>query len=486
MASRVIENLITQFTFVTDEKTLKKINKGIDDAVKGLTAIVVVATAAAGAVGVFTKKIAESHDQLAKLSRITGVDVKALQELGFVAELGGASVDSMNGSLKNLSKIASEAARGMGSGVEVFGMLGISATDAAGRIKSANDLLLDISDSISKLKTTAEQLEFTAKLGISEDLLPALQKGSEAIRQQRKEARELGFVIDKDAAAAAEEFVDVMLKVKKIVGGVASAIGTKLIKNAMPMLKIFIEWFKVNKQLIKQNVVIYFNKIKTVSKAVLNIMKRVADTVLFLVDAMGGWKNTIIAVSALLLAMNASALLMPILAIAAGAAILLILEDIKVFAEGGDSAIGNLIERLPVLEGVLRGLINIFELVKKGWELIFSEELFFALEGLKMLIQDIGSAIKNEILKPFKSITGFINTFSPVDLVKLKSGIDTYRASRKSSGGNSSTITNNTTNKPNINININGGNTQEVRKAVSDVLSEQYSGAQTNLNSEVD
>ncbi|GAH94243.1 unnamed protein product, partial [marine sediment metagenome] len=83
--------------------------------------------------------------------------------------------------------------------VEVFGLLGISATDATGKIKNADDLLLDVADSISVLGTQAEKLEFANKLGIGPDLLLSLQQGSKAIEEQRKEARELGFVIDKNA-----------------------------------------------------------------------------------------------------------------------------------------------------------------------------------------------------------------------------------------------------------------------------------------------
>ena len=48
-----------------------------------------------------------------------------------------------------------------------------------------------------------------------------------------------------------------------------------------------------------------------------------------------------------------------------------------------------------------------------------------------------------------------------------------------------STTNNNTSNKPNITFNMNGGDPEEVKRVVAGVLDEQYSGAQTNLKTQV-
>ncbi len=240
MAATIIESLITQLGFEFDDDDIKAFNDGVENAAKGLLAVTAAAGVAAVAIFGFTKSVAGANDETGKLSERIGVDLDAMQELGFVAELNGGSIDSMNSSLENVSKIASEAARGVGAGVEVFGLLGLSATDAEGKVKKADTMLLEISDSVSALGTQAEKLELTQKLGIGGDLLLAIQDGSDAMMRQREEARKLGFAIDKDAAGAAANFNDEMLRMQKIIQGVASSIGTKLMKVITTITKVFI------------------------------------------------------------------------------------------------------------------------------------------------------------------------------------------------------------------------------------------------------
>jgi len=488
MADTIIENLITQLSFDFDEDKLEKFDDLVEGAVKGLTAMVAGATAAATAVFVFTKSIAESNDELGKFAQRIGLDVEAIQELGFVAELNGGSIDSMSSSLENLARISSEAARGLGAGIEVFGILGISVTDANGRLKDADDLLLDVSDAISKLGSQAEKLEFAQKLGISGDLLIAIQQGSEAIKRQRQEARELGFVIDQNAAQAAADFVDEFLRLRKIISGVASAIGTRLMKQITPMIKVFVDWYKINKQIIQQNISLFLDRAIGATKKLLFVVSRVVRIVKSLVTAMGGWKNSIIAVTALLLTMNASALLMPILAIAAGAAILLVLEDIITFAEGGDSAIGALAEKFPIIETAVNGLLNLLGMIRDGWILIFTEG-DEAIEGAIMMMKDLGKAIKDFFLAPLNKGIELIGKLPGIQ-IDAKSPILTpsNRAISSQSFGSpgAGSITNNSTSSPTVNITINGGDTDKIKQTVKDALSEEYSGAQTNLQSQVE
>ena len=526
MADAVIENLITKLSFDFDDDQIDKFDDLLKSATKGLVAIVAGATAAATAIFAFTKKIAESNDELGKFAQRTGIDIKALQELGYVAELNGGSIDSMNSSLENLAKISSEAARGVGAGVEVFGMLGISVTDAQGRLKEADIILGDISDAISKLGSQAEKLEFAQKLGISSDLLLAIQEGSEAIRKQREEARELGFIIDQNAAKAAADFNDESLRMQKIISGIASAIGTRLMKQITPMINKLIDWFKINKTIIQQNLGAFLDKVVLTIRGVFNVVKRVVRVVLGLINAMGGLKNTIIAVTGVLFALNASALLMPILLIAAATAIFLLLEDIIKFAEGGDSAIGKLAERFPILNTLLRGTLKLLGLIRNGWTLIFTNG-GEAIEGLIMLLKDIGRSITDFFLNPInkvisliKKIPGFSSKEEPEEKTDFKfnnkeepeekidfkfnnkeepeekTGFDPNMLTVSNeiinqervptSVQNQKSVSNNTVNKPTVNISINGGDTEKIKQAVTDVLNQQYSGAQTNLESQVD
>jgi hypothetical protein len=460
MADTVIENLITKLSFNFNDKKLEKFDKFLGTAVKGLTGVVAVAAAAGTAIFLFTQKVAGANDELGKFAQRIGIPVESLQELGYVAELNGGSINSMNSSLESLGRIASEASRGLGAGVEVFGMLGMSVTDSNGRVKEADVLLNDVSDSISKLGTQAEKLEFAQKLGISGDLLLAIKNGSDAIKKQREEARELGFVFGDDAAKAAADFTDAMLKQNRIIKGITTLIGTKFMKIMVPMTERFVAWYKINKDIIKQNIISFLDKAIYTFKIIYTGVNRVVGIVTGLVTALGGLKNTLVLVTGVLLAMNASALLMPILLAAAAAGLMLILEDIIKFAEGGDSAIGNLLQDFPVLNQMLTDFISLLRIAKEGWEGLFESQTW---DDIQFFFKDIW------------------NKIGSIGAPEFKPKVVRSNKSQKAVGGNT---TNNSTNA--TTININGGDTDKVRQVVGDVLAEQYSGAQTNLESQTE
>ncbi len=505
MAAKVIESLITQLGFEFDDEAVKKFNDGVETAAKGMLAIVAGAGAAAAGIFAFTKSVAAANDETGKLSQRIGVDLGAMQELGYVAELNGGSIDSMNSSLENISKISSEAARGVGAGVEVFGMLGLSATDAEGKVKSADNLLLEISDSVAALGTQAEKLELTQKLGIGSDLLLSIQSGSAAMLDQRKEAQALGFAIDKDAAGAAANFNDEMLRVMKIVQGVSGAIGTKLMKVITPITKAFVEWFKINKAFIQQGLEKFFEAlIKTIS-GVANIAMRIFGVVNSVVQAFGGWGNAIRLVTGVLIALNATALFIPLVLTAVGIAIMLLIEDLNKFANGGDSWIGNLLEDLPMLTELLKILLSWIGKIAEGWKLLFSDELGNAVEGFGMMINDItawisrlggviksvGAELLNKFIAPLNRGIDLLNripgvNISPASSIGDSGAINPVPSSAAGQTSNPSSKTTNNTSNPNISISINGGNTADVKKTITEVLNEQYAGANTNLESAVE
>lgn len=501
MATKVIENLVTVLGFEFDEKAIEKFNKGVDNAAKSLLAVTVASATAAAGIFAFAKKTAEANDETGKLSERLGVDIKAMQELGYVAELNGGSINSMNSSLENLSRITSEASRGIGAGVEVFGMLGLSATDATGKVKSADNLLLEISDSVASLGSQAEKLEFAQKLGIGSDLLLAIQNGSEAIIQQREEAEKLGFAIGKDAAKSAADFNDEMLRIQKVVKGVSSTIGTNLMKAITPVAKIFTEWFVINKALIQQNLQRFFNGLITVIGAVVNVAGRIYSIIDSVIQLFGGWENAIKLATGALIAFNISALFLPAILIAAGAAILLLIEDLQKFANNGNSWIGNLLEDFPLLTESLKILFSWIGKIAEGWKLLFSDELGNAIEGFGIMVNDIigwfsdlGETIKalgvellTKLIDPLNKGIDLINKIPGVNIGQVSMLGEVSPVPTSSAGqaiANTNTTTNNTS-KPNIKIEVNGGNTADVRKTITDVLNEQYAGAQANLSSEV-
>ncbi|MCP3685807.1 MAG: hypothetical protein GY861_24425 [bacterium] len=462
MADKVIENLITQLSFDYDKKALDAFAKQSGTILKSLTAIV--ATSAAAAVGMFAfaKSTATVHDELGKLNNITDVSLQSLQELGYAADIDGGSINSMNSSILNLSTTISQAARGIGSGVEVFGMLGMSATDAEGNVKSADIVLEELSDRLSVLRTDAEKLEFTRKLGIDDSVLRTLKRGSDGIRAIREEARQLDFIIDEDAAEAAAIFNDELIRTERLSKGIKDFIGTNLIKQFIPLIEKFNEWTMSNRELVKTKILEFLERLQKFTMGVYNVGVRVVRVIDDLVKSMGGWENAIIVVTGLLVAMNASALLMPILAAALAAGLFLIIEDIQKFANEGDSVLGQLADEFPIVDTAANLFLDTLGLIAGGWGLILTDS-DEAWEGMQLMFADliswasdfisdiwsINNAIANGLIAPLNTFLTLLNAIPGVEIPLIaKSEVKPQTGALAEAGQFSADVFNSLINQP--------------------------------------
>lgn len=493
----VIDSLVAKLSFEFDSKGLDKFNKGMKEASK---AIAVVATATAGAsaaIFAFTNKIAKQNDEIGKISQRIGITSQALSELGFVAELNGSSVNSMNSSLERLAKVASEAYRGVGTGLETFAMLGVSVTNANGKIKDTDDLLLNVADAISKLNSQSEKIELLSNIGIDSSLLLTIEQGSKAILNQRKELEQLGFVLDKNATAYSAKFNNEMLKVNTVIKGVASSVGTKLMKQIIPMIDAFLKWFKINKKLIKQKINSFFDKTIKAITAFYNIAKRVANVVNSIVKSMGGLEVALGAVAVSLMAVNARALMVPVVVFAIASSIFLLIEDMVAFANGADSQIGAIADKFPTIGIAVNRLIDILSLASDGWKMVFKDG-DKALDGLIFMIKDVGKAIKDFIMSPINavlesfndmknkanSIAGNVEDFLGGEVEKVYNFFDATEHKKSMVAlPNNNNISNTNTNE--ITINIDGGNTDDVKRAVSEALSLEFKSTEMNMSTPV-
>ena len=279
----------------------------------------------------------------------------------------------------------------------------------------------------------------------------------------------------------------------KIIQGVASAIATKLMPPITRMMDTFKQLFINNKELLKQNITAFVENLGKAFNFVWNIAKRVANVVTVIVNAFGGWKNAIGLVTAALVAMNATALFIPLVFLAIGAAIFLMVEDIVAFVNGGESALQDLIDIFPQIEAPIRAVIDLLALSAKGWGLVLTDGAA-ALDGLGILIdQNIIEPIKNAM----KWVTDLIDKFSEIkasiaegfsssiDATTNFLGIGDSPTPAVQSNSNSAV----TTNTVNAEIIVNGANQDpkaiaiNVREQVQKVLSDVTTQTQRDVSS---
>jgi hypothetical protein len=122
------------------------------DVAKAGTAIVAGTAAAvaglAAGIGAMITKSAQSADEMVELSDKTGFSTQELQEMQYIAELTGTSLETMTSANAKVVR-AMDAAQTAGSDqAKAFAALGVSVTDANGGFRSSQDVLFEAADAL--------------------------------------------------------------------------------------------------------------------------------------------------------------------------------------------------------------------------------------------------------------------------------------------------------------------------------------------------
>jgi lambda family phage tail tape measure protein len=166
--------------------------------IKGLAA-----AAVTGGVVALAKSAIDLADDMRDLSQQTGVSIQTLGQFKVAAELSGSSLEGVAKSLGKLNQNMVNAATGNKDLAANFAYLGISVKNADGTLKSADQVLLKVADSFSKMKDGAVKNELAVSLlGKSgRELIPLLNLGSQEIQR-------FGLNIGPEFANKADAFND--------------------------------------------------------------------------------------------------------------------------------------------------------------------------------------------------------------------------------------------------------------------------------------
>ncbi|WP_295707335.1 hypothetical protein [uncultured Brevundimonas sp.] len=205
--------------------------------------------AVAAALGAMSLGLAQAREGMQFAADLTdtadriGVGAEALQELRYVADEAGVSVESFQANLEKLNGVVGAFKVGIGDGKlkPIFEELGITKAQLQD-VDTAQDMMMLLADTLGQIRDRAVQVRLARGLGVEESL-PILRLGSEAVRELSADARELGLVMSDDvreqfdeadrAMERAQQRIDLSLKVAVVgladdfaglVEGVADAI----------------------------------------------------------------------------------------------------------------------------------------------------------------------------------------------------------------------------------------------------------------------
>lgn len=156
----------------------------------------------------FINKTAEAGEQFHLLSIKMGIAIDDLVGLDLAARMNGGSIESFGMGVKKLSTYMFDATTGVQANKDMLHILGVTAKEPLPALEQIADQFAKMPDGADK---SAVAVKLFGKTGL--DMIPMLNKGSEAFREMIDEGKKLNPVAA-EFSAKAVEFEDSMKKLQ--------------------------------------------------------------------------------------------------------------------------------------------------------------------------------------------------------------------------------------------------------------------------------
>ena len=225
------------------ERDAEKRFKSIGNAAEKMGLALGAALAAAGtAAAVGIKSAIDYADKLNDMNQRLGVSAEALSGWAYAAKQTGTDIDSLGVGLKKLAKNMAEALDPKSTQGRLFESLGVSVTDAAGKLRSVEDVLPEVASKFKELDNatleSALSMDLFGKSGT--ELLEFLNQGGDGLAAFRDRARELGVELDSNTLQAADEFNDSLGDLRIAVEGLWTQVAADLLPDLIRLVDVFV------------------------------------------------------------------------------------------------------------------------------------------------------------------------------------------------------------------------------------------------------
>lgn len=209
----------------------------IEGAVKGIVGAI---AGVAKAIGQLVLDSAAYADEILTLSSTTGIGTDALQEYRYMAELTDVSLETITGSQTKLIKSMASAKAGGKAAAEAFAALGVAVTDADGGLRNADDVFLELLTALGEIPNETERdaaaMELFGKS--ARELNPLIEAGADSLEAFRKEAHDVGYVLDNEQLSALGRVDDGWQRLQKRFEGVKNQLGSAMAPAAEAVFKL--------------------------------------------------------------------------------------------------------------------------------------------------------------------------------------------------------------------------------------------------------
>lgn len=228
----------------TDSKT-KDLQDSLGKVVTGAAKFAAGAAAAMSAAGAavfkFADDVASTGDNIDKQSQKLGISAKAYQEWDAILGHCGASMDSLKGGMKTLTKAIAD---GSDDQVAAFQAIGLSMDQV--KSMSTEEVFSAVITGLQNMEAGADRAQLaTTLLGkAGQELGPLLNTSAEDTEAMRQAVNELGGVMSDDAVAASASFKDALQDLTTIGTGFKNSVGSMVLPYVTEAMTAITDGFR--------------------------------------------------------------------------------------------------------------------------------------------------------------------------------------------------------------------------------------------------
>lgn len=223
------------------KKVQETLGKAVTGAAKFAAGAAATMSAAGAAVFKFADSVASVGDNIDKQSQKLGISAKAYQEWDAILGHCGASIDSMKGGMKTLTKAIAD---GSDDQVAAFQAIGLSLDQV--KSMSTEDVFSAVITGLQGMEegATRSQLATTLLGKAGQELGPLLNTSAEDTEKMRQAVNELGGVMSDDAVAASASFKDALQDLTTIGTGFKNSVGSMVLPYVTEAMTAITDGFR--------------------------------------------------------------------------------------------------------------------------------------------------------------------------------------------------------------------------------------------------
>src|SRR5690606_14919023 len=193
MAGSLIKEYLVGLGFEVNDSSFKKFNSSVKTGELSVVALSAATIAAAASIAAFVTKMARQIAVMQNAALTTRSTAGEIDKLGFIAKQKGADIGAVTSSLESLNKAAGMAKLGLGDVQMTFRMLGVTVTDANGKLKSSAKLFYEVRDAMKGMGMEQQRL-IMSRLGIDDSLWRTMAEDISVASDEYRKIREASGV----------------------------------------------------------------------------------------------------------------------------------------------------------------------------------------------------------------------------------------------------------------------------------------------------